>query len=212
MADPWDTDYEGSDDEDGDPTPATVQEEKEESVEEEEEEKQSINNPIRHSFIKKIKRVDKEFLIENKYIHKRKSLIITEKGSLICNPWDPLTHKKGGIIRIQCNGDLIIEKGGKISASARGWHGKYGIGQGEKLRHYDIFGGASFGAKGLNWFDYNTKTELSSGAKYGKPECIQLFPGSGNKYLRGGGIIELIAETIINNGNKFIYNFVKLTR
>ena len=201
MADPWDTDYEGSDDEDGDPTPAQVQDYKEEpEEEEEEEEKISINNPLRHPFIKKVRRVDKEFIVENKYIHKRKSLTITQTGSLICDPWNPLTHKKGGIIRIQCEGDLIIEKGGKISTSARGWYGKYGIGQGEKLRHYDIFGGASFGTQGNNWFDYNTKTELSGGGKYGKPQCIQLFSGSGNKYLRGGGIIELIADTIINDG------------
>ena len=161
----------------------------------------SITIAKKIAFSKNVEIVDSSYFVKDRYIHKRESLTVTANGVLSARPWNPNDPKlkKGGIIRIKAK-KIRIEKGGIILCSGRGWFGKYGHGMAEKLKHYDLFGGASYGSLGNDYYDSNTKTLLKKGNVYGEKELISLYPGTGNKYLSAGGIIELVADEIVNEG------------
>eukprot|EP01084_Bolivina_argentea_P272424 463817_1 len=104
--------------------------------------------------------------------------------------WDESTNK-GGIFQMKCTSTLFVSEDGIISASNAGYSSGYGIGQG--MRCMDRYIGGSYGEKGSG---------DQAGKIYGDQKLKILHFGSPSGYVqsRGGGIIELIAETIINNG------------
>eukprot|EP01084_Bolivina_argentea_P262229 443391_1 len=112
--------------------------------------------------------------------------------------WKKKNHKKG-ILQIRCINTFNITEKGIINANGKGYYHGYGIGQGK--RNEWCFGGGSYGSTGCS--DPN-KGNAKPGKMYGNNQCSILYFGSpsssGYDESRGGGIIELIADTIINNG------------
>ena len=80
----------------------------------------------------------------------------------------------------------------------------YGHGSGEKKKHYDLFGGASYGENGSNLRDPSIPPifNIKCGDLYGDDKLTEFNFGSGNKFLKGGGIIVLysISGSIIIEG------------
>merc|ERR1712228_983216 len=106
---------------------------------------------------------------------------------MMISKWDKDTNK-GGIIQIHCKQTLIIGKNGEINVTECGY--SYGFGIGKATIKWC---GGAYGTKG-NGF----------GQTYGNEELSELHFGSpgynDSTNNRGGGIIELIADKIINYG------------
>merc|ERR1712228_1072748 len=103
--------------------------------------------------------------------------------------WDKDTNK-GGIIQIHCKQTLIIGKNGCIDVNGCGYPKGFGFGQATKKES-----GGGYGTKGMG---------EGGGQTYGNEELSELHFGSPGYYYSsggvGGGIIELIANKIINYG------------
>eukprot|EP01084_Bolivina_argentea_P197709 338758_1 len=110
---------------------------------------------------------------------------------LKCCDWFPNTRNKGGILQLYVKNTLIITENGSINARNLGYFGKYGIGKGKNKNS-----GGGYGSKGDG---------KGGGVMYGDEQITNLYLGSPSgvesfTWYRGGGIIELIATKIINNG------------
>merc|ERR1712228_777159 len=110
-------------------------------------------------------------------------------GRMKISEWNKDTNK-GGIIQIHCKQTLLI--GDKISvgisSTGCGYSKGFGIGKATKKAS-----GGGYGTKVMG---------KGGGQTYGNEELTELHFGSPgrNKDSRGGGIIELIADKIINYG------------
>merc|ERR1712228_413724 len=97
------------------------------------------------------------------------------KDKLILKGWNKDTNE-GGCIQIKCSGTLTIERNKGLIADGCGYSAGYGIGKATS-----VFSGASFGING---------GENLNNLHYGSPDGLG----------KGGGIIEIIAECLINKG------------
>eukprot|EP01084_Bolivina_argentea_P293027 503926_1 len=132
------------------------------------------------------------FYNQQQYMHRyimNDSLIIN-CGLQIPN-WDKDKQKNGGILQIYAPGRLTITCRGHINADEAGYFGEYGMGRGEKNEEM-FYSGGGYGTKGEG---------TSGGITYGNPKLTKLYFGSPSaRGGRAGGIIELNAYKIINNG------------
>eukprot|EP01084_Bolivina_argentea_P188898 325030_1 len=130
------------------------------------------------------------YTLESLYINSRLNVL----------PWHTENNRKGGVLQIYCNKILVIEKNGKIIGDGVGYHHPYGIGIGRKDK--STHGGGGYGTRGHS---------VQGGCTYGNDHLTTLYLGSPSGYaideiseipncIGGGGVIELIAETIVNNG------------
>ena len=73
-------------------------------------------------YIPEIRTINKPTELESYVIHKYDALKIAKGGILTVEPWNPNYNPKGGILRLHCN-TLILESGGSIDVSGKGYHG-----------------------------------------------------------------------------------------
>ena len=73
-------------------------------------------------YIPEIQVTNKTAVLETNAIHKYEILKIVKGGILTTESWDPKYNLKGGVLRIHCN-SLILENGGRISVTGKGYKG-----------------------------------------------------------------------------------------
>ena len=132
-------------------------------------------------------------------ITSNKSIQIDHKINV--TKWDK-ESKEDGVFQIYSANIIIIEEDGHIYGHDCGYSFGFGIGRGQRVKGdgddkwYE--GGGGYGCNGCSYKGAN------GGISYGKKTLHQLFLGSPSGYNHGynggGGIIEIIAKTVINLG------------